>query len=60
MKVESVHRVFETAYNNLVVKEYVQRKDEQTSKIYYECILYTYKGLVDTDENRGQNIDIKS
>lgn len=46
--------------NDIVVKQYSQVLDPKSNKTYYECVVYTYKGTLDTYQDKGQNIDTKA
>jgi hypothetical protein len=60
MVVESVQRVVNLVNNNTLVNEYAQVYDPKSNKTFYECVLYTYKGTLESFQDRGQNIDIKA
>jgi hypothetical protein len=60
MEIQSVHRVVENVRDNVVIKQYSQVYDEKTQKTYYECVIYTYKGTLDTYHDKGQNVDTTS
>jgi hypothetical protein len=60
MIIESVQRIVDFVRNDIVVSQYSQVQDPKTNKTYYECVTYTYKGTLDTYQDKGQNIDIKS
>lgn len=60
MIIESVHRVVDYVRNDIVVRQYTQIQDPKTNKTYYECVTYTYKGTLDTYQDKGQNIDTKA
>jgi hypothetical protein len=59
MIIESIHRVVDLVRDNIVVRQYTQTQDPKTHKTYYECVTYTYKGTLDTYQDKGQNIDTK-
>jgi hypothetical protein len=60
MVIESIHRVWKTVNNLIVVNQYSQVYDPKTRKTYYECVTYTYKGTLDTYQDKGQRVDIKA
>lgn len=62
MIIESIQRVVDFVRNDIVVNQYSQVQDPKSQKTYYECVTYTYKGTLDSynDKDKGQNIDTKS
>lgn len=60
MVIQSIQRLVDYVRNDIVVRQYTQVQDPKTHKTYYECVTYTYKGTLDTYQDKGQNIDTKS
>jgi hypothetical protein len=44
MIVQSISSVYEKVRDAIVSRVYKQLVDEQSQKVYYECIVYTRKG----------------
>ena len=59
MEIQSIQRVVDFVRNDIVVRQYTQVQDPETLKTYYECITYTYKGTLDTYNDKGQSVDTK-
>jgi hypothetical protein len=60
MIIQSIQRITDFVRNDIVVKQYSQVLDPKSNKTYYECVVYTYKGTLDTYQDKGQNIDTKA
>ena len=60
MVIQSIQRIVDYVRNDIVVRQYSQFQDPKTLKTYYECVTYTYKGTLDTYQDKGQNIDTKA
>jgi len=60
MEIQSIQRIADYVRNDIVVRQYSQILDPKTLKTYYECVTYTYKGTLDTYQDKGQNVDTKS
>lgn len=62
MIIESIQRVVDFVRNDIVVNQYSQVQDPKSQKTYYECVTYTYKGTLDSydDKDKGQTVDTKS
>jgi hypothetical protein len=60
MEIQSIQRIVDYVRNDMVVRQYTQVLDPKSNKTYYECVTYTYKGTLDTYQDKGQNIDTKA
>jgi hypothetical protein len=60
MIIQSIQRIVDYVRNDVVVNQYSQVLDPKSLKTYYECVTYTYKGTLDTYNDKGQNVDTKS
>jgi hypothetical protein len=60
MEIQSIQRVIDFVRNDIVVNQYSQILDPKSNKTFYECVTYTYKGTLDTYNDKGQNIDTTS
>jgi len=60
MVIQSIQRIVDYVRNDVVVRQYSQVLDPKSNKTYYECVTYTYKGTLDTYQDKGQNVDTKS
>jgi len=60
MEIQSIQRVVDFVRNDIVVRQYTQVQDPKTLQTYYECITYTYKGTLDTYNDKGQSVDTKA
>jgi hypothetical protein len=60
MVIQSIQRVIDFVRNDIVVNQYSQVLDPKSNKTFYECVTYTYKGTLDTYQDKGQNVDTKS
>jgi len=60
MEIQSIQRISDYVRNDIVVRQYTQVLDPKSNKTYYECVTYTYKGTLDTYQDKGQNIDTKA
>jgi hypothetical protein len=60
MEIQSIQRIVDYVRNDIVVRQYSQILDPKTLKTYYECVTYTYKGTLDTYNDKGQNVDTKA
>jgi hypothetical protein len=60
MEIQSIQRIVDYVRNDVVVNQYSQVLDPRSLKTYYECVTYTYKGTLDTYQDKGQNIDTKA
>jgi len=60
MVIQSIQRVVDYVHNNIVVHQYSQIQDPKSLKTYYECVTYTYQGNLNSYQDKGQTVDIKS
>jgi hypothetical protein len=60
MEIQSIQRIVDYVRNDMVVRQYTQVLDPKSNKTYYECVTYTYRGTLDTYQDKGQNIDTKA
>jgi uncharacterized protein (DUF433 family) len=60
MIIQAVQRLVELVNNNTTVREYDTVYDPISKKTFYECVTYTYKGTLETFQDKGQNIDTKA
>jgi hypothetical protein len=60
MEIQSIQRIVDYVRNDMVVRHYTQVLDPKSNKTYYECVTYTYRGTLDTYQDKGQNIDTKA
>lgn len=60
MVIQSIQRVRDYMRDNIVVNTYSQVLDPMSQKIFYECVTYTYKGTLDTYQDKGQNVDTQA
>jgi hypothetical protein len=60
MEIQSIQRIVDYVRNDMVVRQYTQVLDPKSNKTYYECVTYTYRGTLDTYQDKGQNVDTKS
>ncbi len=60
MEIQSIQRIVDYVRNDMVVRQYTQVLDPKSNKTFYECVVYTYKGTLDTYQDKGQNIDTKA
>jgi len=60
MEIQSIQRIVDYVRNDIVVRQYTQVLDPKSNKTYYECVTYTYRGTLDTYQDKGQNIDTKA
>jgi hypothetical protein len=60
MIIQSIQRLVSNVRDNVRTDVYTQVQDPKTNKVFYECVTYTYKGLIDSYLDKGQNIDTKS
>jgi hypothetical protein len=60
MVIQSIQRISDYVRNDIVVRQYSQILDPKSLKTYYECVTYTYKGTLDTYNDKGQVVDTKA
>lgn len=60
MIVESIQRVVDYVNDKIVVTQHTQVTDPKSNKTYYECVTYTYQGTLNTYQDKGQTVDVKS
>ena len=60
MEIQSIQRISDYVRNDIVVRQYSQILDPKSLKTYYECVIYTYKGTLDSYNNKGQDVDTKA
>ena len=60
MEIQSIQRISDYVRNDIVVRQYSQILDPKTLKTYYECVTYTYKGTLDSYNDKGQDVDTKA
>lgn len=61
MEIQAVQKVVNVGINNnIVTKVYTQVYDSKTRKTYYECVIYTHKGALETYRDKGQQVDTKT
>ncbi len=60
MEIQSIQRISDYVRNDIVVRQYSQILDPKSLKTYYECVTYTYKGTLDSYNDKGQDVDTKA
>jgi len=60
MVIQSIQRIVDYVRNDVVVRQYSQVLDPKSNKTYYECVTYTYKGTLDSYNDKGQDVDTKA
>jgi hypothetical protein len=60
MEIQSIQRVLDYVRDDIVVRQYSQVLDPKSQKTFYECVIYTYKGTLDTYQDKGQHLDTKA
>jgi len=60
MVIQSIQRIVDYVRNDVVVNQYSQVLDPKSNKTFYECVTYTYKGTLDSSQDKGQQIDTKA
>jgi len=60
MEIQSIQRIVDYVRNDIVVRQYSQILDPKSLKTYYECVTYTYKGTLDSYNDKGQDVDTKA
>jgi hypothetical protein len=60
MIIQSIQKISDYVRNDIVVRQYSQVHDPKSNKTFYECVVYTYKGTLDTYQDKGQTVDTKS